>query len=327
MMAKKKAVSPLKRSKVFLPAKKQVIKSNTQQIKTNTPVGTIATKRIHKADEEENSYKEIDESGQGVLIGDVGDWDEEDFLRVENKVDGKPVYDMTQEELLAVSDTRRVRKPTDHMAPPVFSVRLTDVRNKKTCAIQVDDKWWIGPHKPIMPGLGETNPLYAEQFWVDDGYSWVDFASDQLTENDENPPAAYQTDFATCKAYVNASLGRADTTEELDAKCEELQTTDACLAVRKWTKETENAVQKEINLLLLTNDVRLKYIPIVSNRDSKFANKERGRYEALVHVKEKSSQFFGKTLLYCPANDWVEDNFTEESLAIVQEVARETRKV
>jgi hypothetical protein len=31
--------------------------------------------------------------------------------------------------------------------------------------------------------------------------------------------------------------------------------------------------------------------------------------------------------VYCPANDWVDDNFTAESLAIVQEVARETRKV
>jgi hypothetical protein len=112
-LTKKKAVSPLKRSTVVLPAKKQVIKSNTPQKKI-TPVGTIATKQIHKEDEEENSYKEIDERGQGVLIGEVGDWDDEDFLRVENKIDGKPIYDMTQEELLAVSDTRRVRKPTDH---------------------------------------------------------------------------------------------------------------------------------------------------------------------------------------------------------------------
>jgi hypothetical protein len=76
-------------------------------------------------------------------------------------------------------------------------------------------------------------------------------------------------------------------------------------------------VQKEINLLLLTNEVHLKYIPsIASNQESKFANKERSKYEALVHVKEKSSRFFCKSLLYCPANDWVEDNFTAESLVV-----------
>jgi hypothetical protein len=44
-------------------------------------------------------------------------------------------------------------------------------------------------------------------------------------------------------------------------------------------------------------------------------------------VKDKSSRFFGKTILYTPTNDWVEDNFTEESLAIVQVVAKETNCV
>jgi hypothetical protein len=98
-----------------------------------------------------------------------------------------------------------------------------------------------------------------------------------LSQKDDNPPAAYQTHFKTCRAFVNASLGRAGTAEELDAKCEELETNDAQAAVRQWTKATENAVQKELNLLLLTNDVRLKYIPISSNLESKFANKERAR--------------------------------------------------
>jgi hypothetical protein len=44
-------------------------------------------------------------------------------------------------------------------------------------------------------------------------------------------------------------------------------------------------------------------------------------------VKDKASKAFGKTILYTPTNDWVEDNFTEESLAIVQAVAEETNCV
>jgi hypothetical protein len=63
---------------------------------------------------------------------------------------------MTQKELLAVSNITQVQKPTDHMAPPVFPIRPTDGQNKKTCAIQPEDNWWIGPVKPIMSWLGET---------------------------------------------------------------------------------------------------------------------------------------------------------------------------
>jgi hypothetical protein len=74
--------------------------------------------------------------------------------------------------------------------------------------------------------------LYSEQFEVEKGYAWEDFASEKLTKKDKNPPTAYQTHFETCRAYVNASLGHADTIEELNAKCEELETPDACVAVR-----------------------------------------------------------------------------------------------
>ena len=55
---------------------------------------------------------------------------------------------------------------------------------------------------------------------------------------------------------------------------------------------------------------------------------ERGRYEALVTVKDGESRDKGRSILLCPTNDWVlEDNFSAESLAIVQHVARETKKV
>jgi hypothetical protein len=98
-------------------------------------------------------------------------------------------------------------------------------------------------------------------------------------------------------------------------------------AVRQWVKGSDNHLQREIDLALLCNDIRLKYIPIPSNRDSQFAGKECGRYEALVTVNAKDSRQYGKTILDKPSNDWVEESFTDESLAIVQAVARETSKV
>ena len=43
-------------------------------------------------------------------------------------------------------------------------------------------------------------------------------------------------------------------------------------------------------------------------------------------IKDKNSPDFGKTKKYQRSNDWVEENFTAESLAIIQQIAKETTK-
>jgi hypothetical protein len=82
-----------------------------------------------------------------------------------------------------------------------------------------------------------------------------------------------------------------------------------------------------VNLALLENDVRLKYTHIPSFQGSAYQTKEQGRYEALVKINEIGSGDYGKYLLYKPTNDWVEENFSKESLAIVQEIAKEASTV
>jgi hypothetical protein len=127
--------------------------------------------------------------------------------------------------------------------------------------------------------------------------------------------------------WVNKSLGRPETAEELETKCKEMSKADSAQAIRLWTRLSEKYVQNEVNLALLRNEVRLKYIPIPSSRESKWEMKERARYEILVKIQDKDSRDYGKTFLYHPCNDWVEENFTNQSLALVQSVAEETNQM
>jgi hypothetical protein len=90
----------------------------------------------------------------------------------------------------------------------------------------------------------------------------------------------------------------------------------------------EHNIQNEINLTLLTKEVGLRYTPIPPRRAPKFAGMLHGKYDALVTINDPpNSRFYRKTILYTPTNDWVENNFTEECLAIVQAIAEETNTV
>jgi hypothetical protein len=73
---------------------------------------------------------------------------------------------------------------------------------------------------------------------------------------------------------------------------------DAAMAVCIWTRLSESYVQNEVNLALLQNQVRLKYIPIPSSRESKHMRKEPGQYEIMVKIQDKDSRDYGKYLMY-----------------------------
>jgi hypothetical protein len=198
----------------------------------------------------------------------------------------------------------------------------------------VEHNWFVGSKLSKGP---DTNfpegvfPLYAKTHEKNEtnniSTTLEDFASNILEEPDDGEEADYQVDHEACVRWVNRSLGRAITMEELDAKVATFETKSSEHALRDWHKKSAKAVEDEINLSLLENDVQLKFVSIPSIRASRKDDHERGYYEALVTVKNKESKDYEKTKLYKPSNDWVEANFTGECLTIIQEIAKETGKV
>jgi hypothetical protein len=226
---------------------------------------------------------------------------------------GKPFGDLTQAELVAISETPRTRVNT------VLSILDQVVASsKETCstkrnAVAEDDKWWSGYSMPNMP------KLMAETYHVGEyGTTIEQFARGTLKHRDKSKAAAHQTDHDTCQQYVNNLLGRPNTEEELDEKYNEFESIESQLAIREWHKHSDVHLQKEINLTMLTNEIQLRFTRTYASRSTPDTGKVRGKYDALVTVKFKDSRFYGKTIPYTPTNNWVEDNFTEESLAIVR---------
>jgi hypothetical protein len=263
----------------------------------------------------------------GALHNMVEDHDDDSFVLVTPKVGGKALF-----EFQNGGDTlskERTRKHTDFFkTPPQKTIPLGSSAANKVYGIKPGDIWWTGDASPQMPGFGETNPLYAELFDKKKTMASIEaFAAGNLKHSDEREPGDYQVSREACFTYINRSLGRPMSLVELDQKCATFQSKESEFALRKWYKSTEVVVQTALNLSLLKNEVRLKYIPTPSSRASKWEQKERGYYEALVTIKDESSRDMGRTILYTPTNDWVEDNFTAESLAIVQQVTRETKTI
>ena len=199
---------------------------------------------------------------------------------------------------------------------------------KKVPRVKDDDQWWCGRDKPIMPEVGQSATIYARIFNHGGNDTSIEsFVEGKLREKARGKPADYQVNHDAAQLWVNRCLGRPATKNELDKKCKSFNNKETASAVRQWVQGSETYLQQEIDLALLTNEIRLKYIPIKSSRESTFAGMERGRYEALVKINDTSSRNCGRTFVYKPTNDWVEDNFTEESLEIVQYVSKEIAKV
>ena len=211
-----------------------------------------------------------------------------------------------------------------------ISTRTPTQPPKKKYQVGDFDKWWVGDsdEPPERTYPGETNPLYAVTHPAGRcGCTIEEFARGELKQPDLGAPGMYQISRTSAALYTNWRLGRAPTQEQLDEKCKEFEGTESEIAIRRWHKASEKIVGQEVNLALLKNKIRLKFIPIPSSRENKWRGKERGRYKALVTIEDKKSIDHGKTILYHPTNDWVEENFTKESLAVVQAVARETETV
>ena len=96
---------------------------------------------------------------------------------------------------------------------------------------------------------------------------------------------------------------------------------DSKTAYQRWHVKSETLVDNEVDLHLLSNKIRLRYIPIPGRASKYDDGTERGAYEAMV------IRFDGKVKKIKVANDWVEDNFSADALAVVQRVAHESKIV
>ena len=251
------------------------------------------------------------------------------FVAVTPKHSGKSLYDMTTEEIIDIGRERIRSTTTAGNVDSSFIEKERRMAPKPTKGVESEDKWWAGKEPPEMPDFGETNPLYARihepLFTKKNNTTIEDFAIGKLKHRDYREAGDYQEDRDACLRWVNGSLGRANSQKELDAIVEQQTRKDAKVAIRQFYKETVSRVQAEVNLALHKNEIWLKYCPIPSFRESKYRGRERARYEVLVTILDEDSPDVGKTILYFPTNDWVEDNFTVEALTIVQQVAREGR--
>ena len=93
------------------------------------------------------------------------------------------------------------------------------------------------------------------------------------------------------------------------------------MAYSKWCERSEAIVDNEVDLRLLSNNIRLRYIPIPGRLSKLDENTVCGTYEAMIIKVD------GTIKKLKVANDWVEDNFTEEAIAAVQRVAYQTIEV
>jgi hypothetical protein len=99
------------------------------------------------------------------------------FVAVTAAPSGKPLFDLSTENLLAMEHSK-IRKQTVLTVPDSPSKAMKPPPTKTKYSVKPDDKWRVnGGTGPIMPGYGETNPLYSEIYgYVPSMTSFEEFA-------------------------------------------------------------------------------------------------------------------------------------------------------
>jgi hypothetical protein len=227
--AKKGKAHQLPRHKITLHPKQ---KASPNKKKIVAP----AAKRIWKEsdDGEEEDDKDSDEQEEfggsktdGSNLEDrnchaakkrqIEELDYDSYIKIAPKLGEKPLFDLTTDELVAMSDTPKVCKHTNFMMAMRVANSSSDPEPRKVHAIQPGVQWWNGIQMPKIPGFGETNPVYATTYYVASVPEAIDdFVNELLEHPGKKKPAAHQWDYATCKSYVNECLGCPETSEDLD---------------------------------------------------------------------------------------------------------------
>ena len=121
---------------------------------------------------------------------------------------------------------------------------------------------------------------------------------------------------------VNEWMQRAQSAKELAKRVKEFKLESDKTAYTQWHYRSASLVKDEVALLLHENEIRLKFTPTPTYRaDYKHGDMIRGTYQAMVLSEN------GEYKIHDVANNWVEDNFTPECLAMVQRIAMETQEV
>ena len=115
-------------------------------------------------------------------------------------------------------------------------------------------------------------------------------------------------------------MQRAGTEKELKERLKSLTTVESREAYTKYHKQSQKIVDNEVELALHTNKIHLKFEeePISRIGDDR---KIRGVYFACVELPN------GSIRIHKVATNWVEANFSAESLSVVQSVAKETKQI
>jgi hypothetical protein len=167
-----------------------------------------------------------------IMEGD----DDDSFVAVTAAPSGKPLFDLSTEDLLAM-ERSRIRKQTVLTGPDSPSKAMKPPPTKTKYSVKPDDKWWVnGGTGPIMPGYGETNPLYSKIYgYVPSMTSFEEFAQGK-GQKAKGKAAHYQLKREACLTWVNKSLAQPQTQQELEEKCKGMLKPDAAMAVRIWTR-------------------------------------------------------------------------------------------
>ena len=142
-----------------------------------------------------------------------------------------------------------------------------------------------------------------------------------MDDKQDKKPDADQINVNACYKLINECMQRPGTKGELNKRIKQFSNDDSKLAYSKWCERSEAIVDNEVDLRLLSNNIRLRYIPIPGRLSKLDENTVCGTYEAMIIKVD------GTIKKLEVANDWVEDNFTEEAIAAVQRVAYQTMEV
>jgi hypothetical protein len=188
---------------------------------------------------EDSSEGELPRRKRKIIIGDNDDL----FVAVTAAPSGKPLFDLSTEDLLAM-ECLRIRKQTVLTVPDSPSKAMNPPPTKTKYSVKPDEKSWVNRGMgPIMPGYGETNPLYSKIYgYMPSVTSFEEFAQGK-GQMATGKAADDQLKRETFLAWVNKSLGQPQTQQELEEKFKATLKPDASMAVCIWTRLSETSVQ------------------------------------------------------------------------------------
>ena len=196
---------------------------------------------------------------------------------------------------------------------------LPKQRKRKDIGICGEKPDKIGLKPEFIVERGQTFPIYAKAYapWRT---SYTAFAENRLQSPDKKKKSNWKTNKAQCKQWVNHFMQRIPDRNTVLKQIKDFDTPSNREAYYQYWKTSERIVNDEVDLALLTNRIRLKFTPRPVHGDRAKPGFIRGEYHAMVERED------GTTKTFAVATNWVEQHFTAEALAIVQQIEKETKE-